>query len=150
MARPLDYNKWNNIEVSDDEDDTHPNIDTPSLFKWRHEARVKRMEEMDAKKKMATTALSESEMKIIQKGLSELEKEANHAKEKMKEVIKEEQEMPLNVDTISKDGFSKSVINKSKPRTNEHLSEEEREKRMKEFVGKYEKEIKAFGWLKKF
>jgi len=169
MARPLDYNKWNNIEVSDDEDDTHPNIDTPSLFKWRHEARVKRMEEMDAKKKfvtdekkkkeqeiealkkkMATTALSESEMKIIQKGLNELEKEANHAKEKMKEVIKEEQEMPLNVDTISKDGFSKSVINKSKPRTNEHLSEEEREKRMKEFVGKYEGEIKAFGWLKKF
>merc|ERR1712086_418330 len=109
MARPLDYNKWNNIEVSDDEDDTHPNIDTPSLFKWRHEARVKRMEEMDAKKKfvtdekkkkeqeiealkkkMATTALSESEMKIIQKGLNELEKEANHAKEKMKEVIKAE------------------------------------------------------------
>ena len=51
---------------------------------------------------MATTALSESEMKIIQKGLNELEKEANHAKEKMKEVIKEEKEMPLNVDTISK------------------------------------------------
>lgn len=48
------------------------------------------------------------------------------------------------------DGFSKSVINKSKPRANEHLSEEEREKRMKEFVGKYEGEIKAFGWLKKF
>jgi cell division cycle protein 37 len=54
MARPLDYNQWNNIEVSDDEDDTHPNIDTPSLFKWRHEARVKRMEEMDAKKKFVT------------------------------------------------------------------------------------------------
>lgn len=53
MARPLNYSKWNNIEVSDDEDDTHPNIDTPSLFKWRHEARVQRMEEMDAKKKAA-------------------------------------------------------------------------------------------------
>ena len=39
------------FQVSDDEDDTHPNIDTPSLFKWRHEARVKRMEEMEAKKK---------------------------------------------------------------------------------------------------
>ena len=38
---------------SDDEDDTHPNIDTPSLFKWRHEARVQRMEEMDARKKAA-------------------------------------------------------------------------------------------------
>merc|ERR1711874_442279 len=100
MARPLDYNKWNNIEVSDDEDDTHPNIDTPSLFKWRHEARVKRMEELDAKKKavadekkkkeqeidalkkkMTTTALSESEMAIIKKGLNELEKEAKQAKQ---------------------------------------------------------------------
>ena len=25
---PLDYSKWDNIEVSDDEDDTHPNVDT--------------------------------------------------------------------------------------------------------------------------
>jgi cell division cycle protein 37 len=33
------------LQISDDEDDTHPNIDTGSLFKWRHEARVQRMEE---------------------------------------------------------------------------------------------------------
>ena len=37
---PIDYSKWKTIEVSDDEDDTHPNIDTPSLFRWRHQARV--------------------------------------------------------------------------------------------------------------
>ena len=30
--------------MSDDEDDTHPNIDTGSLFRWRHKARVERME----------------------------------------------------------------------------------------------------------
>lgn len=30
------------MKVSDDEDDTHPNIDTPSLFRWRHQARVER------------------------------------------------------------------------------------------------------------
>merc|ERR1712241_688919 len=118
--------------VSDDEDDTHPIIDTPSLFKWRHEARVQRMEEMDArkkaafedkkkkdqeiealKKKMATAALSESEMAIIKKGLNELEKEAKQAKQKVEEVIDEERKMP-------------------------------------DFVSKYEKEIKAFGWMKKF
>ena len=39
---PLDYSKWDKIEVSDDEDDTHPNVDTPSLFRWRHQARVER------------------------------------------------------------------------------------------------------------
>jgi len=31
-------------QISDDEDDTHPNVDTPSLFRWRHQARVERME----------------------------------------------------------------------------------------------------------
>ena len=37
------------VTMVDDEDDTHPNIDTPSLFKWRHEARVQRLEEMKGK-----------------------------------------------------------------------------------------------------
>ena len=50
---PIDYSKWEKIEISDDEEDTHPNIDTPSLFKWRHEARVQRMEEFDKKKQEA-------------------------------------------------------------------------------------------------
>ena len=45
-------------QVSDDEDDTHPNIDTPSLFKWRHEARVQRMQEFEEKKKSTEQELS--------------------------------------------------------------------------------------------
>ena len=31
--------------MSDDEDETHPNIDTPSLFRWRHQARIEKMEQ---------------------------------------------------------------------------------------------------------
>ncbi len=38
------------LQVSDDEDDTHPNVDTPSLFRWRHQARVDRMEETKEEK----------------------------------------------------------------------------------------------------
>ena len=38
------------IQVSDDEDDTHPNVDTPSLFRWRHQARVDRMEQTKEEK----------------------------------------------------------------------------------------------------
>jgi len=45
MAKPMNYDKWKKIEVSDDEDDTHPNIDTPSLFRWRHQARIERREQ---------------------------------------------------------------------------------------------------------
>ena len=37
-------------QVSDDEDDTHPNIDTPSLFRWRHQARVQRTKELEEEK----------------------------------------------------------------------------------------------------
>ena len=47
---PIDYSKWKNIEVSDDEDDTHPNIDTPSLFRWRHQARLERMSQAEQEK----------------------------------------------------------------------------------------------------
>lgn len=43
LKMPIDYSKWKDIEVSDDEDDTHPNIDTASLFRWRHQARLERM-----------------------------------------------------------------------------------------------------------
>jgi len=64
MARPLNYSKWDHIEISDDEDDTHPNIDTPSLFKWRHEARVKRSEELEAKKKATIDERKKKEQEI--------------------------------------------------------------------------------------
>jgi hypothetical protein len=51
----VNYSKWDHIEISDDEDDTHPNVDTPSLFKWRHEARLERekaQEQEKAKRKL--------------------------------------------------------------------------------------------------
>ena len=47
------------LQVSDDEDETHPNIDTPSLFRWRHQARVEKMEEL---KKERETVDSEAKM----------------------------------------------------------------------------------------
>ena len=54
-----------------------------------------------------------------------------------------------NVDTISKDGFSKSSINKPLPRKQQDMSEEEREEKMKKFVHENQKDLKAFGWLSK-
>ena len=41
---------WFRLQVSDDEDDTHPNIDTPSLFRWRHQARLERQAEAEREK----------------------------------------------------------------------------------------------------
>lgn len=36
------YKKWDKLELSDDEDDLHPNIDKDSWFRWKHQARVER------------------------------------------------------------------------------------------------------------
>ena len=58
---------------------------------------------------------------------------------------------PWNVDTISKEGFSKTLMNKQEQlRDTSTMSEEEREKHMKEFVKEHEAEMKHFGWLKHF
>lgn len=165
---PIDYSKWKDIEVSDDEDDTHPNIDTPSLFKWRHEARVQRMEELENKEEEATQLKKKavedlkmlkekakatddsSELDSIKKSIKEIEDMAKEAKQKTEEVEKEKRLRPWNVDTISKAGFSKTTINKPVPRKDENMTEEEREKKMKEFVQKNKQDLKTFGWLSKY
>ena len=167
---PIDYKKWDHIEVSDDEDDTHPNIDTPSLFKWRHEARVQRMEEMKAKtdsveaeKKKIEAKLKEVKERVkreeesggdnleeLKKSLGDIEKQAVSVRKKEEEVLTEKKKMPKNVDTLSSAGFSKTIVNTASKPKYEELTEEEREKKMKQFVKDNEKLMKEYGMLQKF
>jgi len=166
----VDYSKWNNIEVSDDEDDTHPNIDTPSLFKWRHEARLQREQEMKTKQEKVEEEKRKIEAKLrevkervekeekdgsnnlseLKSSLSEIEKKAKEVQKKKLEVEKEAKLQPLNVDTLSSDGFSKTILNTQPKRDRNEMSEEERENQMREFVKKNEKEIKEYGMMQKF
>lgn len=158
------------LQISDDEDETHPNIDTPSLYRWRHQARVERMEEQkkeieehDKKKSDNAKKLNEIQSKInetqglggdlseLKKILHDLEKEANLIAKKDEELQKKEKKTPWNIDTISKPGFAKTVINKRSDRgKDENLTEEQREARMKKFIKDHEKEMKHFGMLKKY
>ena len=159
---PIDYSKWKNIEVSDDEDDTHPNIDNASLFRWRHQARVERMKEMEQKKKdfAAEKEKAEKKLKSIRdrlekeaSGSDELqraEKDFKEAQTKLDDIEKEERLQPWNVDTISKDGWEKTIINKPQPVKPPAMTEEEKEARYKDFVNKNEKYIKEFGMLSKW
>lgn len=57
---------------------------------------------------------------------------------------------PWNVDTISSDGFSRTIINRPPSRKDDELTEEEKEKRMKEFVKKNEASIKKYGMYRSF
>ncbi|KAH8408109.1 hypothetical protein KR222_008850 [Zaprionus bogoriensis] len=163
----VDYSKWKNIEISDDEDETHPNIDTPSLFRWRHQARVERMaesekekEELKKKRQSYQARLMDVKERIAKKEgdeaalKQELEKIENEGKELDRienDMLKKEKKTPWNVDTISKPGFEKTVINKKAGRKpEEQLSEEEREQRMKQFVKDNEKLCKQYGMLRKY
>ncbi|XP_063305549.1 hsp90 co-chaperone Cdc37 [Pelobates fuscus] len=163
----VDYSVWDHIEVSDDEDDTHPNIDTASLFRWRHQARVERMEQFDkekeelmkgageCKKKLSECQKKLKEMEVQDRGgtdvekfkrdLEQLKKEEKSWKKKEDDLRKKEKNMPWNVDTLSKEGFSKSVFNVKDEKKED--SEEQKEQKHKTFVEKNLKQLKHFGML---
>ncbi|XP_067296529.1 hsp90 co-chaperone Cdc37 [Pseudorasbora parva] len=169
----IDYSVWDHIEVSDDEDDTHPNIDTPSLFRWRHQARVERMEAFLKKGEDLEKSLMESRRRLeeVQRRVEQLKMEEPseetraqltqaQAEEKalrkaerachnkMEEHRREEKKMPWNVDTLSREGFSKSVVNVKPDREEE--TEEQKEEKHRTFVEKHEQQIKHFGMLRRW
>lgn len=162
----VDYSKWKNIEVSDDEDETHPNIDTPSLFRWRHQARIERMEEherkkqeIEAAKKNVALKKAEAESKLqtesdkskIQNELKNIEEEAKKLLLKEDEIKKEEKLQPWNIDTLSKPKFSKTIINKKDDtKSYEEMTDEEKEQHMRKFVKENERLIKEYGMMRRF
>ncbi len=71
----FNYSKWDNIELSDDESDLHPNIDKESWFRMKHRSRLEREEQED--KEMVEIKKAESEArsrhKIIKARLQAIE-----------------------------------------------------------------------------
>nr|XP_046183185.1 hsp90 co-chaperone Cdc37-like [Oncorhynchus gorbuscha] len=175
-SRTIDYSVWDHIEVSDDEDETHPNIDTPSLFRWRHQARVEKQVAFEEKGEELERNMAECKRRLeeVQYRVKELEEEGKKEGEeerktalskaqaeekkyrkdqrlwekKMEEHRREEKKMPWNVDTLSKEGFSKSILN-IKPEVTEE-TEEQKEEKHQTFVDKHKKEIKHFGMLRRW
>ncbi|XP_032868187.1 hsp90 co-chaperone Cdc37 [Amblyraja radiata] len=169
----VDYSVWDHIEVSDDEDETHPNIDTASLFRWRHQARVERMEETqkereeyekgttDVKRKLgecqkklnelvvAETDDAKKEIEKLHGELKLLKREEKDWDKKGTQLKKKEKSTPWNVDTLSKEGFSKSIFNVSSE-SNDAETDEDKEKKHKTFVEKNEKQVKHFGMLSRW
>lgn len=109
----------------------------------------------DTKEKLARLENEQkdsADLTILKKVLQDLEEEEKKIKEKEEEMEKKERLVPWNVDTIGQDGFTKTVINKKLPRKDDDssLSDEEKEKRMKQFVKENEKKLKEFGMLRKY
>ena len=155
----VDYSKWKDIEVSDDEDDTHPNIDTPSLFRWRHQARVEKMKEAEEEKEKFESEKKQVKQKLFElkskendgdlaKEVERLRKKDVELRKKEEELEKKERMSPWNVDTISKDGFSRSIVNKPKPK--KELTDEEKHDQLVTFMDKHEQQLKTFGMLSSY
>lgn len=91
-------------------------------------------------------------MTTLKKVIQDLEEEEKKIKNQEEEMMKKERLIPWNVDTIGQDGFTKTVINKKPPRKDDDsgLSDEEKEKRMKQFVKENENKLKEFGILRKY
>ncbi|KAM7425482.1 hsp90 co-chaperone Cdc37 [Porites harrisoni] len=165
----VDYSKWDHIEVSDDEDDTHPNIDTPSLFRWRHQARVERMEEAKKERESMDTKIFQTKKKLdqvrqqlkdvkvtddkaeqLKQQLTDLEKKQKQLKKEDEELTKKEKKAPKNVDTLSHAGFTRTIINAPKKNPDDSLTEDEKAERSQAFMDKYKKEIEHFGMLQDY
>ena len=75
MSKPFDYSKWDNIELSDDEEDCHPNIEKESWFRLKHRTRVEREEREEADKKRIHAEIQANKVRIVelQRTLKELE-----------------------------------------------------------------------------
>lgn len=165
---PIDYSRWNNINISDDEDDTHPNVDTPSLFKWRHEARVEKNKQKAIEEKQRTAQIKQAALtvKTTQQKLDAATTEADKNKwkaqlaeekkdhdeylSKEKDIKEHEEKFPeWDVDNISKEKFDKTRINKDAVKKSSKVDETDAAS-LQDFSKKHDKEVKHFGMLAKF
>jgi len=74
MSKGFNYSKWDNIELSDDEEDLHPNIDKESWFRMKHRSRVEREanDETEKKKLLADTSKANQRVKALEHELNKL------------------------------------------------------------------------------
>ncbi|KAJ0033128.1 hypothetical protein NQD34_000235, partial [Periophthalmus magnuspinnatus] len=176
-AAGIDYSAWDHIYVSDDEDVTSPFVDTASLFRMRHRSRLERTADFEQRGEHLETNFTECKRQIaqaedrlreledngqetedhqgmsmerekVQKDLQKLRTHLQKFEKMLEKHRREKKKQPWNVDTISKEGFSKSVLNiKAEPL--EPKDQDEAQKHQS-FVDKYNSQIRHFGLLRRW
>jgi cell division cycle protein 37 len=92
------------------------------------------------------------DLETLKKALNDLEKQEESIKKEEEDLNKKEKLTPWNVDTIAQDGFTKTIINTKLARREDDssLPDEEKERRMKQFVKENEKKLKKYGMLRRY
>lgn len=135
MARSFDYSKWDNIELSDDESDLHPNIDKDSWFRMKHRTRLEREEREDVEvqgmkqkdaEDNARLKLIEARIKGIQSGeagedaefedvdalQAEKKELEGHILQRSKRLQEINEKRSWTIDNICKTAEEKTIVNK--------------------------------------
>ena len=131
MARVTDYSKWDHIDLSDDEETYHPNIDGSLMIKINREQRIRREAEEKKEKEAIQAKLKDG--KIDQK-------------EADKQIKKIDQKSKLNVDNAGVVTTSRTIIN-SKPDyrpPRPPKDEEEEQMQLDKFIRKYTSLLERF------
>lgn len=147
----FNYSKWDNIELSDDEEDDHPNIDKDSWHRLKHRTRVEREE--DEGKSETVTRQKLAKLKEDLKTYGEAGKEHSKAKKLQSEIdgieeklAKAERERKWNADNMCKTADEKTVVSESKaaPKPEPRLTGEDCARGYTEFVEEHEDLLETY------
>mmetsp|Transcript_60726 Transcript_60726/g.130439 ORF Transcript_60726/g.130439 Transcript_60726/m.130439 type:complete len:347 (-) Transcript_60726:96-1136(-) len=147
----FDYSKWDKIELSDDEDDVHPNIDKDSWFRLKHRTRVENEEDAEKRRKALSDRLrilrddlsvyggaarEHLKAKKIQKEIDEVEKE----------LATMEKERKLNADNICRTVESRTEVSetRSTPKPEPRLQGEAVASGYCEFIEQHEQLLEEY------
>lgn len=108
--KPFDYSKWDNIEISDDEEDCHPNIDKASWFRMKHRSRVEREQVEEQEKKELIEANAKDTLRAQSATGEELAELKARVKEREERLEYMEQNRKWNVDNMCHTASDKTII----------------------------------------
>lgn len=115
------------------------------------EERTKTKKECESIQEKINKCTNEEEKQQLQAKLKQIEEKQAELDKQFDDLRLQEKKTPWNVDTISKPGFAKTIINTkpSKP-SYDDLTEEEKEARMRDFVKDNKSSLHEFGMLRRY
>lgn len=116
----FDYSKWNNIELSDDEEDLHPNIDKDSWFRLKHRTRVEREEDEAKNRKVLEKKLQDAQKELEKfgeagKGHLKAQKLQQEIERIEAELARLDKQRKWNADNMCKTDESRTVVSAAGP-----------------------------------
>lgn len=118
MSKGFNYSKWDNIELSDDEDDVHPNIERESWFRMKHRSRIEREEKEEIDKKKINTEITSTKlrMKEIEQLIEKLSKLKNEDTDDSDDELEDEEGLRAELEELRKknEGYEKKVTDYEK------------------------------------